>query len=125
MKLTCQYKTVPILYDERPKNKGEEIVISNDITFGEAIKSIEYICRKNKYFHHYSINILKSTYKLPIRILFYIYLLDPNRKLEGECHVKGYEDKIPPYINCIYTLYNNDNNDEWCIYNDFNVKNIK
>ena len=124
MKLTCQYRTNPIRWDERPKNKGEEIVINKNITFGEAIKYIEDVCNKYENFHHYDVHILKQTYKYPIRISFNIYLLDPNRKLKGECGVKSWEDKIPPYIDCIYTLYNNDNCDDWCEYGQFNVVNI-
>ena len=51
MKLTCQYRTIPIKHDEAPKNKGNEIVINKNITFGEAIKYIENVCNEYKYFH--------------------------------------------------------------------------
>ena len=126
MKLTQQFRTIPKHWDESPKNDGEEIVISKDITFGNAIKYVESWCKEIKYFHHYTINISKQTYKLPVRMIFTIYVQDPNRKLEGECKVfiSGHENEIPPDIPCIFTLYNDDVHPFYSGYGQFNISEI-
>jgi len=120
MKLTQQYFTVPVSWHECPKKKGQEIIISDNITFKDAILEIEKYCKGCKNFHYYCIKILDSTYKLPMRMQFTVYILDPLRKFIDTCEVSGFEDVIPPYVDCIFTIYNNDSIDSWC--KGFNIK---
>ena len=126
MKLTQQFRTIPTHWDESPKNDGEEFIISEDITFKRTIDYVESWCKKIKYFHHYTLHIGKNTLKQPVRIIFTIYIQDPNRKLEGENKViiVGHENEIPPCIYCIFTLYNNDEHPFYCGYGEFNISKI-
>lgn len=125
MKLTQQYRTIPTSWNERPKNKGSEIIIKDNCTFSDCINIIEEFCKNLEYFHHYQIIQLKrSSSNKPIRFEILIYTLDPNRKIEGKCNVKGWENEIPPVIPCIFYIYNNEVGDKWLSCFDFNVINL-
>ncbi len=125
MKLTQQYRTIPTSWNERPKNKGSEIIIRDNCTFSDCINIIEEFCKNLEYFHHYQIIQLKrSSSNKPIRFEILIYTLDPNRKIEGKCNVKGWENEIPPVILCIFYIYNNEVGDKWLSCFDFNVINL-
>ena len=125
MKLTQQYWTIPTSWHERPKNKGNEIIIKDNCTFSDCINIIEEFCRNLEYFHHYQIILSKrSSNEKPIRFKILIYTLDPNRKIEGKCNVIGWENEIPPVIPCIFYIYNNEEKDKWISCFDFNVINL-
>lgn len=129
MKLIQQFKTIPIKYNESPKNDGDEIVISRDITFKRAIDYIDDYCKNLEYFHRYTVHTIKRTWKHPIKMVFNIYIQDPNRTYEDvpedKVVIVGHENEFAPNLICIFTLYNDDDHPFWSGYEDFTVSNIK
>lgn len=128
MKLTKQLISIPIKYDESPKKDGDEITINDNITFGKAINFIESYCKNLEYFHRYTVHIIKKTWKHPIKMVFNIYIQDPNRTYEDvpedKVVIVGHENEFAPNLICMFTLYNNDEHPFWSGYGEFTVSNI-